>query len=50
MTIGELKELIDEHDENYDISCRTPNGEEWDIEEFWKIGDNCSLILRRAND
>jgi hypothetical protein len=50
MTIRELKQLVNGYDEDYEISCRTPNGEEWDIKEFWKIGDNCSLILRRAYD
>lgn len=48
MKVGDLKSLIESCDDNFEISCRTPNGEEFDIEEIWRIGEDCSFILRRV--
>ena len=48
MKIKDFKELIENYDDDLEIYCRTPNGEEWDIKELWKIGYYCGLILRRT--
>ena len=48
MKIKDFKELIENYDDDLEIYYRTPNGEEWDIKELWKIGEYCGLILRRT--
>ena len=48
MKIKDFKELIENYDDDLEIYCKTPNGEEWDIKELWKIGVYCGLILRRT--